>query len=311
METILLLGANGQVGFELRRTLAPLGALVAATRSGEILPGAPCERADLVDAAALAALLERVRPGLIVNAAAYTAVDRAETEPALAARVNGEAVGEIGRWAAANDAAVLHYSTDYVFAGDADRAYAENDTVAPLGSYGRSKLAGDQALAASGAAHLILRTAWVYAARGHNFLRSMLRLAAERDELRVVADQVGSPTPAALIAEVSAQLLARWLPLEAAERHARGGVYHLTSNGHTSWCDFARAIVAGASARGLLARTPPVTAISSAEYPTPARRPAWSVLDCRRLQTCFGVHLPDWQDGLATTLTDMQASSGC
>ncbi|WP_257387770.1 SDR family oxidoreductase, partial [Tahibacter caeni] len=195
---ILLLGANGQVGFELQRSLAPLGDVVPATRSGT-LPGAlPCERADLHDADALRALCERVAPRLVVNAAAHTAVDRAEDEEALVQQANGAAPGVLGAWAAANGAAVVHYSTDYVFDGSGLRPYREDDATAPLGAYGRSKLAGEQALRDSGAEFLNFRTAWVYAARGANFLRTMLRLARERERLGVVADQRGAPTPARL-----------------------------------------------------------------------------------------------------------------
>lgn len=311
MEKILLLGANGQVGFELRRALAPLGELTTATRSGELVPGLPCERVDLTEANALDALLERVQPTLVVNAAAYTAVDRAEDEPDLAQRINAEVPAELGHWAAAHDAAVLHYSTDYVFAGDARTAYREDDPTAPLGAYGRSKLAGEQALAASGAAYITLRTAWVYATRGKNFLLSMLRLAREHDELRIVADQIGSPTPAALIAHTSAALLARWLSLDGADRRARGGTYHLTSSGHASWCDFATAIVARAQRIGLLQRAPTVTPITTADYPTPAQRPAWSVLDCQRVQETFGLYLPSWQAGLDSVLIDLKANSTC
>jgi len=203
---ILLLGANGQVGFELARSLAPLGELHVATRTGSERVAA----VDLANPETLDAALHAVQPDIVVNAAAYTAVDRAEDEPELADRVNHRAVGEIGAWAAKHDACVVHYSTDYVFDGHgivedsgSPRAYREDDATAPLGAYGRSKLAGEQALAASGASHVVFRTAWVYAARGHNFLRTMLRLAAEREELRVVADQVGAPTPARWIAKAT------------------------------------------------------------------------------------------------------------
>ncbi|HET8900166.1 MAG TPA: dTDP-4-dehydrorhamnose reductase [Rhodanobacteraceae bacterium] len=305
MKSIVLLGADGQVGFELRRALAPLGPLVCATRRGELAPGLPCERADLADPAALTALLARHRPRLIVNAAAHTAVDRAEDEATLAHRVNAAAVGEIGQWAAQNGAVVLHYSTDYVFGGDANVPYRETDATAPLGVYGTSKLAGEQALAASGADHLILRTAWVYAARGRNFLLSMLRLAAERDELTVVADQQGAPTPAAVIAAASAAILARWLPLADEARRAAGGIHHLTCRGHCSWQAFAAAIVARAHAMGLLPRSTPVRAITSAEYPTRAARPQWSVLDLTRVEQTFGLQLPPWQAGLDLVLADL------
>ncbi|MGH8174454.1 MAG: dTDP-4-dehydrorhamnose reductase [Rhodanobacteraceae bacterium] len=303
---ILVLGAGGQVGFELLRALAGQGEVVAATRSGTLADGAPCLRADLAQTNSLIAALDEARADAIVNAAAYTAVDRAEDETELADRINHRAVGEIGAWAARSGACVVQYSTDYVFDGTAKRPYREDDATAPLGVYGRSKLAGEDALRASGAQHLILRTAWVYAARGHNFMRTMLRLAAERDELRVVDDQVGAPTPARLIADATAATLAQWLA-SGADPAATGGTYHLTAGGRTSWFEFARAILEGAAARGLIARLPRVLPISTSEYPTRARRPAYSVLDCSRFESAFGIQLPDWTDGLAAVLDEMSS----
>jgi dTDP-4-dehydrorhamnose reductase len=294
---VLLFGANGQVGTELRRSLAPLGDLVATTRSGTLPDGAPCVAADLGVPDALPTLIETVAPDIVVNAAAYTAVDRAEGERELAFRINAEAPGVIARACAARGAWLVHYSTDYVFDGSASRPYREDDPVAPLGVYGASKYAGELAIGDSGARHLILRTAWVYAAHGHNFLRTMLRLASERDVLRVVADQVGCPTPASLLADSTAQLLDR-LP-------AHSATLHLTSTGQTSWHGFAEAIVEGAQARGLIARRPRVDAITTAEYPTPAARPAYSVLDTGRIARDFGVHPPAWQDGLGSVLDEM------
>jgi len=294
---ILLFGANGQVGHELRRALAPLGTVVPVTRSGALDDGGACLAADLADPELVRATLEAANPGVIVNAAAYTAVDRAEDEAGLADRINHRAVAEIGAWAAGRRAKVLHYSTDYVFDGSARRPYREDDPVAPLGVYGASKLAGETALEATGAEHAILRTAWVYAERGHNFLRTMLRAAAERDELRVVADQVGSPTPAALIADVTARVLPAW-----AAGAAPGGIHHLVAGGSCSWHGFAEAIVAGAVRRGLLGRAPRVVPIATAQWPTRARRPAYSVLDCGRLQRTFGLQLPTWQAGLDAVL---------
>lgn len=299
MRRILLLGANGQVGFELRRSLAPLGDLHCAMRGGSL-------HVDLAEPDSILAALNAMRPGLVVNAAAWTAVDRAEAEPELAQRINGDALATLGAWAAENAAAVVHYSTDYVFAGDGTRPWREDDPPAPLGVYGRSKLAGETALAASGCRHLVLRTAWVYAARGQNFLRTMLRLACSRDELRVVADQVGSPTPAAGIAAATALVLARWLELDAPRQAALAGVYHLASAGACSWHEFAGAILAGARARGLLSRAVSVVPIGSAEYPTPARRPAWSVLDSSRIAETFGVRLPGWQAGLELVLDELR-----
>ncbi|MEO8670007.1 MAG: dTDP-4-dehydrorhamnose reductase [Tahibacter sp.] len=302
---ILLLGANGQVGFELQRALAPLGGLVAATRRGILPGGAACEVADLDRPESLVALLERTQPAVIVNAAAYTAVDRAEDEPAAALRANGEAPGVLGRWAAANDAVVVHYSTDYVFGGNATAAYHEDDERAPLGVYASSKLAGENALRDSGAVHLIFRTAWVYAARGSNFLRTMLRLAGERDRLTVVADQFGAPTSARLIASTTAAVLSRWLAVDATQRLQSSGVYHLVSGGHCSWHDFANAIFTRATRAELIERAPEVVAISTAEFPTRARRPAWSVLDTARLRETFSVQLPNWQDGLDDVIGEL------
>lgn len=297
---ILLLGANGQLGrsFIEHGGLAERGALIAATRDGQRFDGGPAEIADLAAPDTLPALLDRLQPQLIVNAAAYTAVDRAEQEEALATRVNGEAAGVLGRWAAAHGALVVHYSTDYVFDGQASQPYPVDAPTAPLGAYGRSKLAGEQALRASGCDHLIFRTAWVYAPHGHNFLRTMLRLGAERDELRVVADQIGAPTSTALIVHGSLAALDAWQRADATQRRTLTGAHHLVASGHTSWHGFASAIFTTAHARGLIAHTPRVTAIGTADFPTPAKRPAWSVLDNRGFEQHFGYALPDWQDGL-------------
>ena len=302
---LLLLGANGQVGFELQRSLAPIGAVVPATRSGTLPGGASCEVVDLADAASLASLLDRIAPDVIVNAAAYTAVDRAEDEEAQSLRANGAAVGEIGRWAQARGAAVVHYSTDYVFDGAGTRPYRVDDPVAPLGAYGRSKLAGEEALRESGALHLNFRTAWVYGARGANFLRTMLRLARERDRLTVVADQRGAPTPSRLIANITAAALGQWLRWDSARRTATSGTYHLVSAGECSWHDFASAIMQRALAAGLIARAPEVAAITTAQFPTRARRPAYSVLDTSGLAATFGLHLPSWEQGLADVIGEM------
>jgi dTDP-4-dehydrorhamnose reductase len=301
---ILLLGANGQLGrsFVEHGGLATRGALVAASRDGRRFDDGPAETADLAAPETLPPLLDRVRPDVIVNAAAYTAVDRAEQEEALATRVNGEAVGAIGRWAAAHGALVAHYSTDYVFDGASAVPYPVDAPTRPLGAYGRSKLAGEQALRASGADHFIFRTAWVYAPHGHNFLRTMLRLGAERDELRVVADQFGAPTSTALIVDGTLAALDAWQRAAAARRRELRGTHHLVAGGHTSWHGFASAIVAGAHARGLLARRPKVTAIATVDFPTPARRPAWSVLDNTGFQQRFGYALPDWRTGLHDVL---------
>ena len=292
---LLVLGAGGQVGFELARALAPIGDVVPATRDD-----ASTLRVDLADADSLAAALDATRADVVVNAAAYTAVDRAEDEAELADRVNHRAVAEIGAWAKRNGRRVVHYSTDYVFDGSSKRPYREDDATAPLGAYGRSKLAGEDALRASGARHLIVRTAWVYAARGHNFLRTMRRLAVERDELRVVADQTGAPTPARLIADATVAMLRQWLG--DGENAKRDATYHVVSAGQCSWFDFAEAIVGAAAERGLIAHRPRVTPIATADYPTRARRPAYSVLDTAKARAAFGLQLPDWRAGLESVL---------
>lgn len=307
---ILLLGANGQLGctFLDHGGLAARGELTIATRDGALAHGGHGETADLSIPESLPALLDRVRPEVIVNAAAYTAVDRAEQEEALATRVNGEAVGALGRWAAVHGALVIHYSTDYVFDGSQSQPYAVNAPTGPLGAYGRSKLAGEQALRGSGADHLTLRTAWVYAAHGHNFLRTMLRLGAERDELRVVSDQHGAPTDTGLIVDGTLAALDRWLQSDSAQRRALAGTHHLVAGGATSWHGFASAIFEQAVALGVLARLPRVVPISSAEFPTPAVRPAWSLLDNGGFRQHFDFPLPDWQHGLHDVMRRLAAS---
>lgn len=294
--TVLLFGGNGQLGQELLRALAPLGSLVATTRSGVLTDGTPCETADFNQPASLVALLDRVNPSVVVNAAAYTAVDRAEEERDAAWRANAEAPGVIARWCAAAGVPLVHYSTDYVFDGQGTRPYREDDATAPLGVYGASKLAGEEAIRAAGGRHLIFRTAWVYASHSANFLRTMLRVGAERDVLRVVADQVGTPTPAALIADVTAHVMLH--------PGALSGTWHLTARGETSWHGFAEAIFSEAVATGRMSRAPTVEAITTAEYPTPARRPAYSHLDVTRLESDFGITLPRWEDGLRRVLNE-------
>jgi dTDP-4-dehydrorhamnose reductase len=291
--SILVIGARGQVGWELLRTLAPLGRVVSADRHGGDLV------VDLADTASIVERLAPVRAKLIVNAAAYTAVDKAESEAQLAQRINADALAELGRLASADGVPVLHYSTDFVFDGNAKRPYREDDAPGPLNVYGETKLAGEQALAASGAAHLVFRTAWVYGGRGSNFMLTMQRLAAEREELRVVDDQVGSPTWSRMLAEATAQIAGRLLSgaLDAAEV---SGTYHMTAGGSTSWYGFARAILDAGDAKCRL------TPIPSAGYPTPARRPAYSVLDNGKLQQRFGIRLPNWQDSLEQCLQGLR-----
>lgn len=291
---ILLIGGNGQVGHELRRSLAPLGEVITTTRGGVLPDGGPCEALDLSIAGDAGRMVERLSPDLVVNAAAWTAVDKAETEREAAFRANAGAVEELAMACAARGVPLVHYSTDYVFDGTGTKPYLPTDPTAPLGVYGQSKLAGEEAIRRSGARHLILRTAWVYGLHGHNFLRTMLRLGAERDELRVVADQVGCPTPAWLIADVTATIVQQGI--------GDGGTHHLVADGQTSWHGFAEAIMDEAFAAGLIAKRPRVLPISTAEYPTPAARPAWSVLDTGSLRQGWGVALPEWRSALAKTL---------
>ncbi len=307
---ILLLGANGQLGrsFVEDDGLASRGELVTASRHGRRHDGAVIEPADLAAPDTLPALLDRIRPDVIVNTAAYTAVDHAEQEEALATRVNDEAVGVLGRWAAAHGALVIHYSTDYVFDGTATAPYPVDAPTDPLGVYGRSKLAGEQALRNSGAAHFIFRTAWVYAPHGQNFLRTMLRVGAERDELRVVADQIGTPTGTSLIVGGTLAALDAWQTAGAERRHALQGTHHLVASGHTSWHGFATAIFDESLRRGLLPRKPRVIAIATADYPTPTQRPSWSVLDNSGFQQRFSYALPDWQDGLHGIISTLHSN---
>ncbi|WP_329759518.1 dTDP-4-dehydrorhamnose reductase [Stenotrophomonas geniculata] len=295
--TVLVFGGNGQVGQELLRALAPLGKVVATTRSGQLPDGSACEMADFGQPDSLSALLDRLQPSVVVNAAAYTAVDRAEQEVDAAFAANAQAPGVIARWCAAHGVPLVHYSTDYVFDGQGRAPYREDEPTAPLGVYGTSKRDGEDAVRLAGGRHLIFRTAWVYASHGANFLRTMLRVGSEREQLRVVADQIGTPTPAALIADVTAQALQHPGHLS--------GTWHLTASGQTSWHGFAEAIFAEALANGVLAKVPVVEAIPSSEYPTPAKRPAWSVLDNRKLQQDFGIVLPAWQDGLKRVMAEI------
>ncbi|QSX75103.1 dTDP-4-dehydrorhamnose reductase [Lysobacter arenosi] len=289
---MLVPGANGQVGHALLRSLATLGEVAATTRSGRLEDGTGCEKFDLADLDAIASLLDRTRPDVVVNAAAYTAVDRAEDDIEAAFRTNAEGPRRLAVECAARGISLVHYSTDYVFDGQGSRPYREDDATAPIGVYGHSKLAGEQAIADSGARHLILRTAWVYGLHGANFLRTMLRVGAERDELRVVADQRGTPTPAWLIADATADILRNGFP--------ESGIVHLVADGETTWHGFAEAIFDEAMSAGLISRRPVVTAITTADYPTRASRPAYSVLDTTRLQQQFGIEPPSWRQALQT-----------
>jgi dTDP-4-dehydrorhamnose reductase len=275
---ILLTGKNGQVGFELERTLAVLGDVTAID----------VEDCNLADEAAVRALVMQLKPDVIVNPAAYTAVDNAEKNAELAFAINGRAPGLFGEMAQTLGALVIHFSTDYVFDGNKASPYVETDATGPLGVYGASKLAGEQALAASGAAHVILRTSWVVGAHGANFAKTMLRLAKERETLNVVADQFGAPTTAALLADVTAQIARN---RDFAAQHS--GVYHCVNAGETNWCDYAKFVKAGPDN---------VVAIPSSAYPTPAKRPTNSRLDTSKFLSTFGLHLPPWQHSLTHTL---------
>ncbi|HDR8857326.1 dTDP-4-dehydrorhamnose reductase [Burkholderia territorii] len=287
--TILLTGVNGQVGFELMRSLQGLGQVVALDRTA----------LDLSDLQQVTRVVRDVKPSLIVNPAAYTAVDAAESDTSMAMRINAEAPGVLAEEALRLGAALVHYSTDYVFDGTKTVPYIETDAVNPQNVYGQSKLAGEQAIVAVGCPHLIFRTSWVYGLRGKNFLRTMLRLGAERDELTVVADQVGAPTWSVTIAALSAQILAQSRVSDEREWwDARSGVYHLTSAGTTSWCGFAEAIFAHAD----LPKKPIVKPIPTTAYPTPAARPANSRLSGAKLLQTFGLEAPDWEQALRLCL---------
>lgn len=299
---ILLIGANGQVGTELQRSLAPVGEVTAATRDGRLSDGGHCDSADLRDPASLVALVARIAPDVVVNAAAHTAVDLAEDERDAAFLANAEAPAAIASACARSGALLLHYSTDYVFDGQGTRPYREDDPADPPGVYGASKRAGEVAIAATGCRHLILRTAWVYAAHGRNFLLTMLGLG-ERESLDVVADQAGTPTSAGLIADCSAKILR-----SVGAGNDRSGIYHLTASGQTTWHGFAESIFQGAVERGLLARAPRVRPISTAGFPTRAVRPAFSVLDHGAVERDFSLELPHWQVGLARVLDSLARS---
>jgi dTDP-4-dehydrorhamnose reductase len=294
---ILLTGKHGQVGFELQRALAPLGKVYAVDY-------AEC---DLADASAICALVRSCNPDLVVNAAAYTAVDKAESEPALAHAVNAVAPGVLGEEAAKRGAWVVHYSTDYVFDGTKPGAYTEDDLTNPQSVYGRTKRDGEIALQASGVRHLILRTSWVVGAHGNNFAKTILRLAQEREDLNVVADQYGAPTSAALLADVTAQLV-RQKQREAGD-HFPFGSYHVVAGGETTWYDYARFVVSEALAAGKPLKLSPdaIRAIPTSEYPTAAKRPANSRLDTSKLRRTFGLELPDWQSGVEHILHQILA----
>ena len=295
---ILLLGKGGQVGWELQRSLAPLGELVALEFDSTDYCG------DFTNLAGLAETVRQVKPDVIVNAAAHTAVDRAESEPELVRTINALAPGILADEAEKLGAWLIHYSTDYVFDGSGTTPWKETDATGPLGVYGQTKLEGEQAVARC-ARHLIFRTSWVYAAKGANFAKTMLRLAKERDQLKVIADQIGAPTGAELLADVTAHAIRTVQTRPDGQMLA--GLYHLVAAGETSWHGYAQFVIERAQALGETLKAGPndILPITTADYPTPAQRPANSRLDTTKLRTTFGLHLPDWKDGVRRMLVEM------
>ncbi len=300
---LLITGCNGQVGWHLQRTLAPMGEVTAID----------IEQVDLTDARAVSRTVREIAPDIVVNAAAYTAVDKAESEPELARAINVGAPAQIAEECSRSGALLVHYSTDYVYDGSKQAPYEERDATGPLSLYGQTKLAGDQAIQASGCAHIILRTTWVYDIRGKNFLRTVIRLAQEKDELRIVGDQYGAPTWARGLAEATTIILGRCLEHKSESGKWRTGIFHLSSGGRTSWAGFAQAILEdyvtfrpadGSGEFGAPLKTQKVSAITTEEYPTPARRPRNSVLSSAQVQAAFGIVMPDWRDQLRLAMQD-------
>ncbi len=294
--TILLFGKGGQVGWELQRSLAPLGRLIALDADSTEFCG------DFTNLTGLAATVDAVRPDFIVNAAAHTAVDKAESEPELARTINALAPGVLAEAAQRVGACLVHYSTDYVFDGTNCQPWRETDQPAPLSVYGATKLEGERLIAAACPRHLIFRTSWVYAARGGNFARTMLRLARERDRLTVIADQIGAPTGADLLADVTAHAV------RSLQIHPElAGLYHLAASGHTSWHGYASLVIEHAKRAGieLKATVEAIEAVSTSAFPTPAKRPLNSRLDTSKLQSAFGLTLPAWQQGVERMLTEI------
>lgn len=287
---ILITGTDGQVGFELTRTLAPLGVIKALMRAD----------LDLGDEDALRALLDSEKPDIIVNPAAYTAVDKAESDVAAAYAVNERAPAVMAQWAAAHGAFMVHYSTDYVFEGSGETPYVEDDAVAPQSVYGASKEKGEQAVRATLPEHFIFRTSWVFGAYGANFLKTMLRLMQERETLNVVADQIGAPTSAALLADVTSHVVRDTWQKRQLNESVDYGTYHLVAGGETSWHGYAQYVGQLAQAAGVPLKVTPeaIGAIPSSAYPTPAKRPLNSRLNTEKLQNTFGLRLPDWQEGV-------------
>ena len=294
---ILLLGKNGQVGWELQRALAPLGELIALD-----FDSAGPLKADFSQPESLAATVRAISPQIIVNAAAHTAVDKAESEPDFARTLNATSPGVLAREAAALGAWMLHYSTDYVFDGSGSTPWVEDSPTGPLSVYGQTKLEGEDAIRASGCRHLILRTSWVYAARGGNFAKTMLKLAKERDKLTVIDDQIGAPTGADLLADLSAHMLR-----SAQQRPEVVGTYHAVAQGATSWHGYARHVIEFARAAGQPIKVEPdaIAPVPTSAFPTPAKRPGNSRMNTEKLRSAFGLTLPAWQAGVERMLTEV------
>ncbi|MCX8956452.1 dTDP-4-dehydrorhamnose reductase [Erwinia psidii] len=291
---ILLLGKNGQVGWELQRSLAPLGTLIALDRHSVDYCG------DLTNPVGIAATIDAIKPDVIVNAAAHTAVDKAESEPEMAAVLNTTAVAAMAQAAEKVGALLIHYSTDYVFNGEGETPWSEDDATAPLSVYGKTKRDGEEAIIASCSNYLIFRTSWVYAAKGNNFARTMLKLAADRDELSVISDQFGAPTGADLIADCTAHAI----------RQAKGqpqfsGIYHLIASGTTTWHEYASFVISAGREKGLTLKVSKINAVATTAFPTAAKRPANSRLDITKFQQRFGLTLPDWRVGVERMLTEI------
>jgi len=292
---ILLFGKNGQVGWELNRSLLPLGEMISLGHN----------EADFSSPEGLREIIQAIKPDVIVNAVAYTAVDKAETEEELALVINGESPKVLAEEALKINSLLVHYSTDYVFDGSKKSPYVEADEPCPINAYGRTKLAGEKAIQSSGCDYLIFRTSWVYAARGHNFLLTILKLAEERDEISIVADQFGSPTSARLIAETTFNCIRQAMPEKLAAGFS-SGLYHLSTTGRTSWCGFAEEIVKGANKElAMPLKIKVIKGISTADYPTPANRPMNSQLSQVKLERAFNLKMPDWQERLSLCMEDL------
>lgn len=298
---ILLLGKNGQVGWELQRALAPLGHVIALDRNSIAAPNGALWTGDLSQLNALGQTVLDIKPDVIINAAAYTAVDKAESEQELATLINTHAPERLAELALQLNALLIHYSTDYVFDGSGEKARSETDMVGPLSVYGKSKLNGELVIQNSGCAHIIFRTSWVYAAKGNNFAKTMLKLAAEREKLSVINDQIGAPTSAELIADVTAHVIR-----QNCAAKTTSGVYHLTAAGETSWYEYATYVIQSAREMGVNLKVSEVSEIPTTEYPTPAKRPLNSRLNCDKLCTEFNLYLPHWKEGVQRMLEETQ-----